>query len=118
MKQYSRFEAEMNFQIFLQQQEQRWKLHVRESMSALIDLCKQTILNAKAICVMAADILDMSKRTPSCVGDEPLDLSAYVNPAIIDLANIDTCNLPESCTDESANWLHKRVGFVVEYVVI
>ena len=118
MKQYSRFEAEMNFQIFLQQQEQRWKLHVRESMSALIDLCKQTILNAKAICVLAADILDMSKRTPSCVGDETLDMSTYLSPVILELANIDTCNLPEPCTDESKNWLHKRVGFVVEYVEI
>ena len=106
---FSQLETEMNFQIFLQQQEQRWKLHVRESMSALIDLCKQTILNAKAICVMAADILDMSKRTPSCVGDETLDMSTYLSPAISQLAKTDIKNLPV---------INKHVNVIVEYLEV
>jgi hypothetical protein len=122
MNNFSKFETEMNFQIFLHQQEKRWKLHVRESMSALINLCKQTILDVKAICILAADILDMSRRTPSCIGDETLDMRIYLSPVIHQLAKIvsdvDSNKMESGCISYNLKLITRHAKVVEEYIVI
>ena len=77
-----------NLNQILSSQQNTWQEYIQVSVDGLKDLCSQSVLNVKAICMLAWDIVDMSKTTPSwCSAKETVDLSNNVNPVIAELAS-------------------------------
>tara|TARA_R110002073_G_scaffold233883_1_gene395139 strand:- start:108 stop:497 length:390 start_codon:yes stop_codon:yes gene_type:complete len=72
---------------FLVAQDEAWVDLVQDSYVELKRLCSKTILNVREICLLALDIITMSKTTPSCInGNEYFDMRSKIITVVFELA--------------------------------